>query len=56
MLQEKLWICCTNTCSRSATQEQKELGEELLPAAGEVLRVFNELREESTPALIQIIF
>ena len=39
--------------ARSATQElREELGEELLPAAGEVLRVFNEIREESTPALI----
>jgi hypothetical protein len=39
--------------ARSATQElREELGEELLPAAGEVLRVFNELREDSTPALI----
>ncbi len=39
--------------ARSATQElSEELGEELLPAAGEVLRVFNELREESTPELI----
>ena len=39
--------------ARSATQElREELGEELLPAAGEVLRVFNELREESTPELI----
>lgn len=39
--------------ARSATQELKEeLGEELIPAAGEVLRVFNELREESTPELI----
>jgi hypothetical protein len=40
--------------ARSATQElREELGEELLPAAGEVLRVFNEMREESTPALIE---
>lgn len=40
--------------ARSATQElREEMGEELLPAAGEVLRVFNELREDSTPALIQ---
>ena len=39
--------------ARSATQElREELGEELLPAAGEVLRVFNEIREDSTPALI----
>jgi len=39
--------------ARSATQElREELGEELLPAAGEVLRVFNELREDSTPELI----
>ena len=40
--------------ARSATQElREELGEELIPAAGEVLRVFNELREDSTPALIE---
>ena len=40
--------------ARSATQElREELGEELLPAAGEVLRVFNEIREDSTPALIE---
>ena len=40
--------------ARSATQElREEMGEELLPAAGEVLRVFNEMREESTPALIE---
>ena len=40
--------------ARSATQElREELGEELLPAAGEVLRVFNELREDTTPALIE---
>jgi len=39
--------------ARSATQElREELGEELIPAAGEVLRVFNELRTESTPELI----
>jgi len=39
--------------ARSATQElREELGEELIPAAGEVLRVFNELREDSTPELI----
>lgn len=39
--------------ARSATQElREELGEELLPAAGEVLRVFNEIRFESTPQLI----
>lgn len=39
--------------ARSATQElREELGEQLLPAAGEVLRVFNEIREDSTPALI----
>jgi len=40
--------------ARSATQElREELGEELLPAAGEVLRVFNEMRVEATPALIE---
>ena len=40
--------------ARSATQElREELGEELIPAAGEVLRVFNELRGDSTPALIE---
>jgi hypothetical protein len=40
--------------ARSATQElREELGEELIPAAGEVLRVFNELRTDSTPALIE---
>src|SRR6056300_1177793 len=40
--------------ARSATQElREEMGEQLLPAAGEVLRVFNEMREESTPALIE---
>ena len=40
--------------ARSATQElREELGEELLPAAGEVLNLFNELREDATPALIQ---
>jgi len=39
--------------ARSATQElREELGEELLPAAGEVLRVFNEMRVEATPELI----
>ena len=39
--------------ARSATQElREELGEELIPAAGEVLRVFNELRTDSTPELI----
>jgi len=39
--------------ARSATQElREELGEQLLPAAGEVLRVFNEIREDSTPELI----
>ena len=39
--------------ARSATQElREELGEQLLPVAGEVLRVFNEIREDSTPALI----
>jgi len=40
--------------ARSAAQElREEMGEQLLPAAGEVLRVFNEMREESTPALIE---
>src|SRR5210317_35796 len=39
--------------ARSATQElREELGEELLPAAGEVLRVFNEMRVEATTELI----
>ena len=39
--------------ARSATQElREELGEQLLPAAGEILRVFNEMREEATPELI----
>jgi hypothetical protein len=39
--------------ARSATQElREELGEELLPAAGEILRVFNEMRVEATPDLI----
>jgi len=39
--------------ARSATQELSEqLGEELLPAAGEVLKVFNEMRVEATPELI----
>jgi hypothetical protein len=39
--------------ARSATQElREELGEQLLPAAGEILRTFNEIREDSTPALI----
>jgi hypothetical protein len=39
--------------ARSASAELTEqLGEQLVPAAGEVLRVFNEIREESTPALI----
>ena len=39
--------------ARSATQELTEqLGEELLPAAGEVLKVFNEMRVEATPELI----
>jgi hypothetical protein len=39
--------------ARSATQElREELGEQLLPAAGEILRTFNEIRNEATPALI----
>jgi len=39
--------------ARSATQElREELGEELLPAAGEILRTFNEIRTDATPALI----
>jgi hypothetical protein len=39
--------------ARSATQElREELGEQLLPAAGEILRTFNEIRTEATPALI----
>ena len=39
--------------ARAATQElREELGGELIPAAGEVLRVFNELREDATPELI----
>ena len=39
--------------ARSATQELSEqLGEELLPAAGEVLKIFNEMRVEATPELI----
>lgn len=39
--------------ARSASAELTEqLGEQLVPAAGEVLRVFNEIREDSTPALI----
>jgi len=40
--------------ARSATQElREELGEQLLPAAGEILRTFNEIRNEATPALIE---
>lgn len=40
--------------ARSSTQElREELGEQLLPAAGEILRTFNEMREDATPALIQ---
>ena len=40
--------------ARSASAELTEqLGEQLVPAAGEVLRVFNEIREDSTPALIE---
>jgi len=40
--------------ARSATQElREELGEELLPAAGEILRTFNEIRTDATPALIE---
>ena len=39
--------------ARSSTQElREELGEELLPAAGEILSVFNEMRDEATPDLI----
>ena len=39
--------------ARSATQElREELGEQLLPAAGEILRTFNEIRTDATPALI----
>ena len=39
--------------ARSATQElREELGEQLLPAAGEILRTFNEIRNDATPALI----
>jgi len=39
--------------ARSATQElREELGEELLPAAGEILKTFNEIRTDATPALI----
>ena len=40
--------------ARSSTQElREELGEQLLPAAGEILRTFNEIREDATPALIE---
>src|SRR5210317_1522 len=40
--------------ARSATQElREELGEQLLPAAGEILRTFNEIRNDATPALIE---
>lgn len=40
--------------ARSATQElREELGEELLPAAGEILKTFNEIRTDATPALIE---
>jgi len=40
--------------AKSSTQElREELGEQLLPAAGEILRTFNEMREDATPALIQ---
>ena len=40
--------------ARSATQElREELGEQLLPAAGEVLKTFNTIRKEATPDLIE---
>lgn len=40
--------------ARSATQElREEIGEELLPAAGEILKTFNSLRTEATPRLIE---
>jgi len=39
--------------ARSSTQElREELGTQLLPAAGEILRTFNEIRTDATPALI----
>ena len=40
--------------ARSSTQElREELGTQLLPAAGEILRTFNEIRTDATPALIE---
>ena len=39
--------------ARSSTQElREELGEQLLPAAGEIVKIFNVIRDESTPGLI----
>ena len=50
---EEAGFAAQSLIARSASKELTEqLGEELLPAAGEVLRVFNEIREDSTPALI----
>jgi len=40
--------------ARSATQElREEIGEQLLPAAGEILKTFNIIRTDATPKLIE---
>jgi hypothetical protein len=50
---EEAGFAAQSLIARSATQElREELGEQLLPAAGEILRTFNEIRTEATPALI----
>jgi len=50
---EEAGFAAQSLIARSATKELTEqLGEQLLPAAGEVLGVFNEIRSKATPALI----
>ena len=40
--------------ARSSTQElREELGEQLLPAAGEIVKIFNVIRDESAPGVTE---